>query len=107
MSGNEAMSAGAMAAGCRFYAGYPITPASDILSFMEKEMPRFGGVAVQTEDEISAIAMYDLMGKQIQKFNFQSPETVVEVDMEDFRSGMYIIKVSSGSRVASSKIVKE
>ncbi len=56
MSGNEAMSAGAVAAGCRFYAGYPITPASDILSFMEKEIPRFGGVAVQTEDEISAIA---------------------------------------------------
>lgn len=56
MSGNEAMSAGAVAAGCRYYAGYPITPASDILSFMEKEIPRFGGVAVQTEDEISAIA---------------------------------------------------
>ncbi|MCG3205452.1 MAG: 2-oxoglutarate oxidoreductase subunit KorA [Elusimicrobia bacterium] len=56
MSGNEAMSAGAMAAGCRYYAGYPITPASDILSFMEKQLPRFGGVAVQTEDEISAIA---------------------------------------------------
>jgi 2-oxoglutarate ferredoxin oxidoreductase subunit alpha len=56
MSGNEAMSAGALAAGCRYYAGYPITPASDILSFMEKQLPRFGGVAVQTEDEISAIA---------------------------------------------------
>jgi 2-oxoglutarate ferredoxin oxidoreductase subunit alpha len=56
MSGNEAMSAGAIAAGCRYYAGYPITPASDILSFMEKELPKFGGVAVQTEDEISAIA---------------------------------------------------
>jgi 2-oxoglutarate ferredoxin oxidoreductase subunit alpha len=56
MSGNEAMSAGAIAAGCRYYGGYPITPASDILSFMEKELPRFGGVAVQTEDEISAIS---------------------------------------------------
>lgn len=56
MSGNEAMSAGAVAAGCRYYAGYPITPASDILSFMEKQLPRFGGVAVQTEDEIAAIS---------------------------------------------------
>ncbi len=56
MSGNEAMSAGAVAAGCRYYGGYPITPASDILSFMEKQLPRFGGVAVQTEDEISAVA---------------------------------------------------
>jgi len=56
MSGNEAMSAGAVAAGCRYYAGYPITPASDILSFMEKELPRFGGVCLQTEDEIAAVA---------------------------------------------------
>ncbi len=56
MSGNEAMSAGALSAGCRYYAGYPITPASDILSFMEKKLPPFGGTAVQTEDEISAIA---------------------------------------------------
>lgn len=56
MSGNEAMAAGAIAAGCCYYAGYPITPASDILSFMEKELPRFGGVAVQTEDEIAAIS---------------------------------------------------
>lgn len=56
MSGNEAMAAGAVAAGCRFYAGYPITPASDILSFMEKQLPRFGGVAFQTEDEIAAIS---------------------------------------------------
>src|SRR6185295_17438082 len=56
MSGNEAMSAGAIAAGCRYYAGYPITPASDILSFMEKQLPKFGGIAVQTEDEIAAIA---------------------------------------------------
>ncbi|MGQ0645345.1 MAG: 2-oxoacid:acceptor oxidoreductase subunit alpha [Elusimicrobiota bacterium] len=56
MSGNEAMAAGAVFAGCRYYAGYPITPASDILSFMEKELPKFGGTALQTEDEISALA---------------------------------------------------
>jgi 2-oxoglutarate ferredoxin oxidoreductase subunit alpha len=56
MSGNEAMSAGALAAGCRYYAGYPITPASDILSFMEKNLPAYGGVAFQTEDEIAAIS---------------------------------------------------
>lgn len=55
MSGNEAISAGAIFAGCRFYAGYPITPASDILEFMEHELPRFGGIALQTEDEIAAI----------------------------------------------------
>lgn len=56
MSGNEAMSAGALASGCRYYAGYPITPASDILSFMEENQPKFGGMAIQTEDEMSALA---------------------------------------------------
>lgn len=55
MSGNEAIGAGAILAGCRYYAGYPITPASDILSLMETELPKFGGVAIQTEDEISAL----------------------------------------------------
>jgi len=56
MSGNEAMASGAIAAGCRYYAGYPITPASEILSFMERELPKFGGVTLQTEDEIAAAA---------------------------------------------------
>jgi 2-oxoglutarate ferredoxin oxidoreductase subunit alpha len=56
MSGNEALSVGAISAGCRYFAGYPITPASDILEFMEKDLPKFGGAVVQTEDEISAIA---------------------------------------------------
>lgn len=55
MSGNDAMAAGAMFAGCRYYAGYPITPASEILEFMEKFQPYFDGVAIQTEDEIAAI----------------------------------------------------
>jgi 2-oxoglutarate ferredoxin oxidoreductase subunit alpha len=56
MSGNEALSIGAISAGCRYYAGYPITPASDILEFMERELPKFGGAVVQTEDEMAGIA---------------------------------------------------
>jgi 2-oxoglutarate/2-oxoacid ferredoxin oxidoreductase subunit alpha len=56
MSGNEALSIGAISAGCRYYGGYPITPASDILEFMERDLPKFGGAVVQTEDEIAAIA---------------------------------------------------
>jgi 2-oxoglutarate ferredoxin oxidoreductase subunit alpha len=48
--------AGALAAGCRFFAGYPITPASDILEEMAKRMPDVGGATLQTEDEIAAIA---------------------------------------------------
>jgi 2-oxoglutarate ferredoxin oxidoreductase subunit alpha len=56
MSGNEAASLGAIATGCRYFAGYPITPASEILEFMESELPKFGGAVVQTEDEIAAVA---------------------------------------------------
>ena len=56
MSGNQAIVAGALAAGCRFFAGYPITPASDILEEMAKRLPPIGGASLQTEDEIAAIA---------------------------------------------------
>ncbi len=57
MMGNDAIAYGALAAGCRFMAGYPITPATDILEWMAKELPRFGGIAVQAEDELAAITM--------------------------------------------------
>jgi 2-oxoglutarate ferredoxin oxidoreductase subunit alpha len=56
MSGNRAIVAGALAAGCRFFAGYPITPASDILEEMAMRLPDTGGALLQTEDEIAAIA---------------------------------------------------
>jgi len=55
LSGNQALVLGALAAGCRFFAGYPITPASGILESMIKELPRFGGIGLQTEDEMAAI----------------------------------------------------
>jgi 2-oxoglutarate ferredoxin oxidoreductase subunit alpha len=55
MSGNRAIVAGALAAGCRYYAGYPITPASDILEEMARRLPGAGGAVLQTEDEIAAI----------------------------------------------------
>jgi 2-oxoglutarate ferredoxin oxidoreductase subunit alpha len=47
--------AGALAGGCRFFAGYPITPATDILEEMAKRLPAIGGACFQTEDEIAAI----------------------------------------------------
>ncbi len=56
ISGNDALSRGAIAAGCRFVAGYPITPATPILEFMMKYLPGFGGNVVQAEDEIAAIS---------------------------------------------------
>lgn len=57
LSGNQALSMGALAANCRFYAGYPITPASDIMEFLAAEFPKCGGTMVQAEDEIAAIGM--------------------------------------------------
>jgi 2-oxoglutarate/2-oxoacid ferredoxin oxidoreductase subunit alpha len=57
LNGSQAIAMGAVAAGCDFFAGYPITPASEILTHMLNEMPRTGGVAIQAEDEIASIGM--------------------------------------------------
>ena len=53
--GNEAIAEGAIAAGCRFFAGYPITPSSEILQHLSKRLPQIGGVCVQMEDEIASL----------------------------------------------------
>jgi 2-oxoglutarate/2-oxoacid ferredoxin oxidoreductase subunit alpha len=55
-NGNQMIGEGAVAAGCRFFAGYPITPASGIYKFMIDELPRRGDVAISSPDEISALA---------------------------------------------------
>jgi 2-oxoglutarate ferredoxin oxidoreductase subunit alpha len=55
MSGNEALSFGALCAGLNCFFGYPITPASDIMEWVAKRLPAFGGTVIQTEDEIAAI----------------------------------------------------
>ncbi len=57
MNGNEALGLGLIAAGVRFGAGYPITPWSDIMELLRRELPKYGGTFVQTEDEIAAISM--------------------------------------------------
>jgi len=57
MNGNEAIGFGLIAAGVRFGAGYPITPWSDIMELLRRELPKYGGTFVQTEDEIAAISM--------------------------------------------------
>jgi 2-oxoglutarate/2-oxoacid ferredoxin oxidoreductase subunit alpha len=57
VSGNQAIAMGALAAGCRVYAGYPITPATDIMEFLASELPKVGGSVVQAEDEMSALGM--------------------------------------------------
>ncbi len=55
MEGNEAIARGALAAGCRFFAGYPITPATTILNYMLNLLTSVGGVCLQAEDEIASI----------------------------------------------------
>ena len=57
MNGNEALAYGLIAAGVRFGAGYPITPWSDIMELLRRELPKYGGSFIQTEDEIAAISM--------------------------------------------------
>ena len=57
LEGNDAVVRAAIDAGCRFFAGYPITPATSILTGMMRELPKVGGVAVQGEDEIASIGM--------------------------------------------------
>lgn len=55
IQGDEAIAEGAIAAGCRFYAGYPITPASEISEHMAKRMPQVGGICLQMEDELASM----------------------------------------------------
>jgi len=55
LQGSEACVRGALAAGCRFYAGYPITPATEIMELMSRMLPKAGGVFIQMEDEIAGI----------------------------------------------------
>ncbi len=57
ITGNEAIAEGAIQAGCRFYAGYPITPQNEIPAYMSNRMPEEGGVFIQAESELAAINM--------------------------------------------------
>lgn len=56
-SGNEAIALGLIAAGVRFGAGYPITPWSDIMELLRRELPKYGGMFIQCEDEIASVSM--------------------------------------------------
>lgn len=56
MSGDEACAEGAISAGCRFFAGYPITPATEIAERMSVRLPEVGGTYIQMEDELASMA---------------------------------------------------
>lgn len=57
MKGNEAIAEAAVRAGCRFFAGYPITPQNEIPEYMSKRLPQVGGVFVQGESEVASVNM--------------------------------------------------
>jgi 2-oxoglutarate ferredoxin oxidoreductase subunit alpha len=57
MNGNEAIAYGLIAGGVRFGAAYPITPWTDIMEIMRRELPKYGGSFIQCEDEIASISM--------------------------------------------------
>ncbi|MFS1513121.1 2-oxoacid:acceptor oxidoreductase subunit alpha [Chengkuizengella sp. SCS-71B] len=57
MIGNDAIGLGALVAGCRFMPAYPITPASEVMEYLTKRLPKYNGTVIQTEDEIAAITM--------------------------------------------------
>ncbi len=57
VKGNEAICMGALAAGCKFYFGYPITPQNDIPEYMSAHMPEVGGTFIQAESEVASINM--------------------------------------------------
>lgn len=57
MKGNEAIGAAAIAAGCKYFFGYPITPQSELPEYMSAHLPRIGGVYLQAESEVAAINM--------------------------------------------------
>ncbi len=56
MNGDEACAEGALAAGCLFFAGYPITPATEVAERMSRRLPQVGGIYIQMEDEIASMA---------------------------------------------------
>ncbi|MGC9434625.1 MAG: 2-oxoacid:acceptor oxidoreductase subunit alpha [Methanomicrobiales archaeon] len=56
MQGNTACAEGALAAGCRFFGGYPITPSTEVAEHMARKLPKAGGAFIQMEDELGSIA---------------------------------------------------
>lgn len=55
LQGNVACAMGALAAGCRFFAGYPISPSTEIAEYMARQLPKVGGVFIQMEDEMASL----------------------------------------------------
>src|SRR5260370_7284155 len=57
MGGNQALASGLIAAGVRYGAGYPITPWSSVMETLRRELPKYGGIFVQAEDELASVSI--------------------------------------------------
>src|SRR3979411_940124 len=57
MDGNQALAYGLIAGGVRYGAGYPITPWSSVMEILRSELPKYGGIFVQAEDELGAVSL--------------------------------------------------
>ena len=55
LDGDTALAEGAICAGCRFFAGYPITPATEVAEHMAARLPEVGGIFIQMEDELASM----------------------------------------------------
>ena len=62
LKGNEIMAEAAVQAGCRFFAGYPITPQNEVPEYMSARMPQVGGTFIQAESELAAINIHPARG---------------------------------------------
>ena len=102
MEGNEAVARGAVAAGCRFFAGYPITPATTILNHMLALLPPLGGVCIQGEDEIASIGF--CLGASMAGMKVMTSSEVTNVDTKG-KVCKVTIKTKKGEEVVEADVV--
>ncbi len=103
MKGNEALAEGAVRAGCRFFAGYPITPQNEVPEYMSWRMPEVGGTFIQAESEVSAINMlYGACGD-----GEKSNDIIVIAGYQPQAGGNLVLRFSGASRSFSLMLFAE
>lgn len=111
IEGNDACVDGAIAAGARFYAGYPISPSSEIAEGAAREMPRHGGIYIQMEDELSsmnALLGASLAGKKVFTATSGPGFTLMQENlglgiMSEIPAVLYVVQRSGPSTGAATK----
>ena len=95
VQGNEACARGALYAGLKFFAGYPITPSTEIAETLAELLPRVGGKFVQMEDELAS--MCAVCGASIEMFAHLSPHSNVALAMQSLTPRSKISSEMSGT----------